>query len=58
MKTGALRTNDVDSDEITDFDREFLFTSGSGELRARGIRERITIPPMAPKTREALCRRR
>lgn len=44
MKTGALRTNDVDSDEITDFDREFLFTSGSGELRARGIRERITIP--------------
>lgn len=44
MKTGALRTNDVESDETTEFNREFLFTSGSRQLRARGIRERIAIP--------------
>lgn len=44
MKTGALRTNDVESDEIADFNRDFLFTSGTGQLRAKGIRERITLP--------------
>ena len=44
MKTGALRTNDVESDEIADFNRYFLFTSGTGQLRAKGIRERITLP--------------
>jgi len=44
MKTGALRTNDVDSDDVSDFTKEFLFTSGSGQLRAKGIRERISIP--------------
>lgn len=58
MKTGALRTNDVESDEITDFNREFLFTSGTGELRARGIREKITLPPGAAKTLQALCSKR